>query len=57
MLRIFFRLKDKKQLENKHILIVDDIATTGASLNSCIREICKTNNIKISVIVLGTTDI
>ena len=52
-----FRLKDKKQLENKHILIVDDIATTGASLNSCIREICKTNNIKISVIVLGTTDI
>ena len=51
-----FKLCDQKRLEGKHILIVDDIVTTGASINSCVREISKVKGIEISVIALGLAE-
>ena len=51
-----FHLNDVKKLENKHILLVDDVITTGATLESCALELQKTNNIKISIATIAYTD-
>ena len=51
-----FEVKNTKQLEGKHILLVDDIATTGASLNYCIKALSTIKDINISVLVLASTE-
>ena len=48
-----FSLSPHHQLNNKHVLLVDDILTTGATLISCAREIAKAENVRISVLTLG----
>ncbi len=50
-----FRLIKKEDIVGKHILIVDDIMTTGASILSCANELEKAGNLRISVLTLGFT--
>ncbi len=44
-----FTIKNTSVIENKHILLVDDIITTGATLEACITILNHAKNIKISV--------
>ena len=50
-----FILQNTDQLEGKHILIVDDIVTTGSTVAACGRELGKIRDIKISVLSIGYT--
>lgn len=48
-----FSAQNTHVLENKHVLIVDDVVTTGATLLSAALTIASVPNIKISLATLG----
>ena len=48
-----YELKNKQLTENKKILLIDDIYTTGSTVNECSRILRMTNPEKIGVLVLA----
>lgn len=48
-----FQLKDAEKIKGKHLLLVDDVTTTGATLASCAKELAKAPDVKISVLTLA----
>ena len=50
-----FELRDGSQLQNKHVLLIDDICTTGATLTACAEVLKDVPGIRLSVLTLGFT--
>ncbi|NOR27469.1 MAG: ComF family protein [Lutibacter sp.] len=50
-----FIVQNKSALENKHILIIDDIITTGATLEACCNAFSNIKGLKISIACMAYT--
>ncbi len=50
-----FELADGDSISGKHLLVVDDVVTTGATIIACGKQLTKAGGVRLSVLSLGFT--
>ncbi|HZK03332.1 MAG TPA: phosphoribosyltransferase family protein, partial [Bacteroidaceae bacterium] len=51
-----FQINSTSQLKGKHILIVDDVITTGATITSLVETITESVQVQISIFTLALSE-
>jgi ComF family protein len=50
-----FDLKEKELIEHKHILLIDDVITTGATIEACAQRLLEAEGVIVSVVAVAYT--
>jgi len=48
-----FEIRDVEKLKHKHILLIDDVVTTGSTLESCVTTLQQIEGIKVSIVTIA----
>lgn len=48
-----FRVNKGFNLDNEHLILIDDIVTTGATISACIQQLESFKNIKLSILCIA----
>lgn len=51
-----FRLRYPGTFEGKHVLVIDDVLTTGATMVACVSAISQAKDIKVSILTLAIAE-
>jgi ComF family protein len=48
-----FRITEPGNLRGRHVLLIDDVITTGSTVESCTNELLKVEGVRVSVVALA----
>lgn len=49
-----FEVMDAEKLKGKHLILIDDVITTGSTMEACARALLKIENVRLSVLALAS---